>query len=281
MLYDGWDGLGDLTKDNGLYGREVGFTALSETNYKDTDALCLLQAEAAISAGQQVIQEITIDNRGKITDNQVRIFDNLNCIPNSVINPQGETKLYRRLSRIICDPTAPSGESVNPSLAQRYKSIATNDFTLSPITVSAVPADSDAIPLSYTQGAFTKIKGIENRGGLKFHTGNDNILGLEVVGGGGSVTLCSGCGITASKDNDKYVISRNLYLAAAESHNSSLNPDNNNALKIEQSNINGKITYYLYAPNYNFNPCYFCVSGDYVTLNLNAIRTAINSPACC
>ena len=77
MLYDGWDGLGDLTKDNGLYGREVGFTALSETNYKDTDALCLLQAEAAISAGQQVIQEITIDNKGKITDNQVRIFDNL------------------------------------------------------------------------------------------------------------------------------------------------------------------------------------------------------------
>ena len=283
VLYDTWDGLGDLTQRSGLYGREVGLNALTATDYTNACSLCLLKDGGEIAANQQVVQEITINSSGSVIDNQVKILDDVNSIPQTVINPHGESKLYRRLSRIIIDPSVNttgyggSGDSAAcHAIAQKFKSIATNDFTLSPITVSAVPTDSDFIPLVKQQGVFSKIKGIQNKGGLIFHTGNDDVIGIEALGGDAR-KYGAGCGISIECVNTNcYKISRNLYI---EPLNSDEGGGGENAIMIlccKDPSDQNKITYKFYAATtpaqtYEFDPVYFCVKENEVTLNQTAL----------
>lgn len=197
VIYDTWDGLGDVTKDAGLYGRAVGVNTLTTANYTDDADLKLVEAESAIQSGQQVVQVITVNSGGSITKNQIQIYNSAGEIPKATINPDGDSTLYRRLSRIITDPTSGSAESMpQPSAAWLYKSVATNDLTLSPITINAVKAETDtdkdkgdsepatqaegeteSEPSAVTKqiaqmltcsGIFAKVKGVENKGGLIF-----------------------------------------------------------------------------------------------------------------
>lgn len=193
VIYDSWDGLGELTKQSGLYGRQTGVNTLTSASYTDNSTLNLLKGETEIKAGQQVVQVITVDNSGSISKNEIMIYNSVSEIPNSTLNPCGESKLYRRLSRIIPDCSNGSAESMpQPSAAWLYKSVATNDLTLSPITINAVKADTDkgdsepatqaegeteSEPSAVTKqiaqmltcsGIFAKVKGIENKGGLIF-----------------------------------------------------------------------------------------------------------------
>lgn len=182
VIYDSWDGLGDLTKEAGLYNRQVGINAIMGASYTDDATLNLIKPDADIRAGQQVVQEITIDANGSITANNIMIYESLQDIPQATINPLGESKIYRRLSRIISDCSNGSTESMpQPSAAWLYKAVATNDFTFSPITVPAIYSAAtysdigacNSLGLSCQvaqmvrqEGIFSKIKGIQNRGGL-------------------------------------------------------------------------------------------------------------------
>lgn len=182
IIYDSWDGLGEITKEAGLYNRQVGINAILGASYTDDATLNLIKPDAEIQAGQQVVQEITIDANGSITNNQIIIYDSVDAIPSASINPDGESKIYRRLSRIIPDATNGSTESMpQPSAAWLYKSVATNDFTFSPITIPAIYSAScysdvgicnslalkcQIAQMVNQQGIFSKVKGIQNRGGL-------------------------------------------------------------------------------------------------------------------
>lgn len=195
VIYDTWDGLGEVTKNAGLYGRAVGVNTLTSATYTDDADLKLVEAESAIQSGQQVVQVITVNSGGSITKNQIQIYNSAGDIPKATINPDGDSTLYRRLSRIITDPTSGSAESMpQPSAAWLYKSVATNDLTLSPITINAVKAETDkdkgdsepatqaegeteSEPSADTKqiaqmltcsGIFAKVKGVENKGGLIF-----------------------------------------------------------------------------------------------------------------
>ena len=182
VIYDSWDGLGELTKQSGLYGRQTGENTLTSASYTDNSTLNLLSPETEIKAGQQVVQVITVNSSGSISKNEIMIYNSVSEIPNSTLNPCGESKLYRRLSRIIPDCSNGSAESMpQPSAAWLYKSVATNDLTLSPIAVPAIYSaacysdvgicNSLALKCQVAQmvrqeGIFSKIKGIQNRGGL-------------------------------------------------------------------------------------------------------------------
>lgn len=182
IIYDSWDGLGDITPQAGLYNRASGINAILGASYTDDATLNLIKPDAEIQAGQQVVQEITIDANGSITNNQIIIYDSVDAIPSASINPDGESKIYRRLSRIIPDATNGSTESMpQPSAAWLYKSVATNDFTFSPITIPAIYSAScysdigicnslalkcQIAQMVKQQGIFSKVKGIQNRGGL-------------------------------------------------------------------------------------------------------------------
>lgn len=182
IIYDSWDGLGEITPQAGLYNRASGINAILGASYTDDATLNLIKPDAEIQAGQQVVQEITIDANGSITNNQIIIYDSVDAIPSASINPDGESKIYRRLSRIIPDATNGSTESMpQPSAAWLYKSVATNDFTFSPITIPAIYSAScysdvgicnslalkcQIAQMVNQQGIFSKVKGIQNRGGL-------------------------------------------------------------------------------------------------------------------
>lgn len=182
IIYDTWDGLGEITPQAGLYNRASGINAILGASYTDDATLNLIKPDADIKAGQQVVQEITIDANGSITNNQIIIYDSVDAIPSASINPDGESKIYRRLSRIIPDATNGSTESMpQPSAAWLYKSVATNDFTFSPITIPAIYSAScysdigicnslalkcQIAQMVKQQGIFSKVKSIQNRGGL-------------------------------------------------------------------------------------------------------------------
>lgn len=207
VIYDTWDGIPEINAESsGLYGRQVGVNGITAArSFTDSSTLNLYKADSEIKLGQQVVQELTIDKSGNIVKNEIVIYDSVNDIPAATINPEGDSKIYRRLSRIVEDTTNGSVESMpSPSAAWLYKSVATNDFTLSPITVNAIMSSSDSSTttpdnpdepqttsgdseptesneisnLVTTAGIFAKVKGIQNDGGLKI-TDTDTTLGLQ------------------------------------------------------------------------------------------------------
>ena len=214
IIYDTWDGLGKMTEQAGLYNREVGINAITATSFTDNSTLNLIMPEGEIKAGQQIVQVITVNAGGSITKNEVMIYDSLTDIPPTTINPQGESKIYRRLSRIISDCSNGSAESMPyPSAAWLYKAVATNDFTLSPITINAISAELDTdggssssdpdtvkkqvAQLLYQAGIFHKIKGIENNGGLEFYDTPDKLgirSGVEFYESSVNSVECGGDG---------------------------------------------------------------------------------------
>lgn len=197
VIYDEWDYNGSFTSAGGVYGREVGINAIRQTEYKE-DCLRYLLSECEVQAGQQVVQEITIDSEGKISENKISIYDTVSDIPAADLQPDGTSKLYRRLSRIIEDNThASCGSMTMQSAAWLYKAVATNDFTLSPITVNATGETKETcketkdsgsgdegttkeqvVQLVKQKGIFSKVKGIENKGGLAF-CNTDKVLGIK------------------------------------------------------------------------------------------------------
>lgn len=91
-------------------------------------------------------------------------------------------------------------------------------------------------------------------------------------GQGGKTIICAGDGISVSGSPDTtYTICRNLYLEPSDSI------DNiDNAITITCKEVGGKITYSLYAPKatpctYEFDPEFFIVDGDSVSLNTAAL----------
>lgn len=144
VIYDSWDGLGELTKEAGLYGRAVGVNSFTTGRSLTNNELTLIKPEDELKDGQQVVQVIQISQAGKITKNSIEVFDCVQKIPNNVLNPDGDSLFFRRLSRIALDNThVASEDSTKSSPAWLLKSIATNDLQLPTFTISAVATNSD------------------------------------------------------------------------------------------------------------------------------------------
>lgn len=185
IIYDTWDGLPDA--DNGLYARSTGINALTATRIFTESELSLYKQDSDVKAGQQLVQVIRIAANGDVVGNTLAVYETVADIPSDVIAPNATSTLYRRVSRIVEDSThaAPTDSTKQTSSAWKYKAVATNDFTISPITTNADVAATDKAQLVRASGLFAKVKGIENEGGLTLTNGNTTVgleSGIEIYG---------------------------------------------------------------------------------------------------
>lgn len=191
IIYDTWDGLPDA--DNGLYARTTGINALTVSRTFTESDLSLYKQDSDVKEGQQLVQVIEVAANGDIVGNTLAVYDTVEAIPSDVIAPNATSTLYRRVSRIIKDTThaEPEDSTLETSSAWKYKAVATNDFTISPITTNAVAAtdsdvaDTDKAQLVRASGLFALVKGIENEGGLTLTNGNTTVgleSGIEIYG---------------------------------------------------------------------------------------------------
>lgn len=271
VIYDDWDNLGRLTDISGLYGREVGVNAMVSTGYKDSQFLSLIKSEEEIKEGQQIVQTITINSDGQITNNALTVYNSVNEIPQATINPCGDSIIYRRLSRIITDSShsMESGESVAaPSNSWGLKSVATNDFNISPITVNAIngvnsndddKTDDEVIKQQIGQlvkynGVFSKIKGIDNKGGLSLESCDSKLSlqsGIEFYSapsvscnsGVSPSYTCLNCGIIPKGKKvtlAEFPVNHSHYEYDYQTNQYNLKSNSNNSLKIVAEPINNK-----------------------------------------